>query len=320
MKHSAFLVCLTLSLHLLLLSCGEESPVEPTLSPNSIVVESEVYQGSSIELLDSTSSIFYDTVEDVTTYEIEGIIRSSKVVAGAEENLKLVLRFPGKNVGTYDWSQLDDELDDDVVLLTIGDEEYYPQEGTTSITSYGEVGELVVGSFSGRLMDASETVEIVVKDGRLSAHRKEDGGDPDADAVLVFTLNGDGFNNVKISMTGNAPGFVHYNTDGGPHLDFIIPTGEIDIPGHGSGSVAFVFSFPGLTEGVRLWNLGRDSDFSMNIKGTIYRGIDGITQVSHYGRSFFKPVAGYFSGTLRNSDTGELIELKSGKFVTVRFN
>ncbi|MCB0713018.1 MAG: hypothetical protein KDD67_11870 [Ignavibacteriae bacterium] len=308
-------------------SCGEGNPANPAeevVQPlNSITIDGDGWQKTSIVFADDGGTVVYDTVTNITTFEITGTVAGAKLVAGSDEVVKLVIRYSGEKPNTFNWSSLEEELDDDVVVLTIADKEYRQQEGELMITHYGSVGKLVSGTFSGSLKGDSGEEVILLEKGVFSALRKENVGDPDADAPLTFIIDGDGYNNVKVVIREkgfNTIGFAHYNTDGGAHLSFLLGSGLVDVPGHEAQSFAFVFSFPRSYEGVWPWNLGNNSDFSLNISGKIYKGVEGRTGVSYYGRSFSEIVAGYFDGTLRNVETGALIQLKSGKFVTVRAN
>lgn len=327
MNHYHALCFSCLVLLALFTSCGDGNPANPAeeyVQPlNNITIDGDGWQKTSIVFADGDGAVVYDTVENVTTFEINGTITSAKPVAGSEEEVTLTIRFSGEVPDRFTWSSLAEDLDEDVVLLTIGNKEYRQGEGELVVLDYGNVGESVSGTFSGSLKGDSGDEVIVLEEGTFSALRKENIGDPDADAPLTFIINGDGFVNAKVVAYEegfNTIGMARYETDKGPHLSFIIPSGSVDVPDHGAHSFAFVFSFPGSYEGVWPWNLKDNSDFTVNIDGNIYKGIKGRTGVSYYGRAFFEAVAGYFNGTLQNTETGALIEITSGRFVTVRFN
>ena len=323
MNHSLVLCLLSLALLPLLSSCGENNTVEDVDPLNTAIIEGDGWSRTSIQFSDNSASAIYDTITDVTTCQIEGTLTGAKPVAGNEEEVTLLLRFKGKVPGTFDWISIAKEIRDYPVVLFIGDEPYTQKGGSLTVTEYGEAGHRISCTFSGSLQNSSGDAIVTLEEGSFSAIRGEDTGDPYADSPLSFILDGDGYNNVevvKIDKVFKTVGAVRYETGGGPHLSFILTAGSLEVPGHGSHSFSFIFRYPGSYEGVWPWNLGVNSDFTMTIDNEVYEGTEGRTGVSYYGRSVSERVVGYFDGTLKSRTTGAVIRIKSGRYVTVRFN
>lgn len=91
---------------------------------------------------------------------------------GSGSNGVVSIKFVGKSTGTFNY---DDDLDN-VVVLSIDSKIYLSKEnsGSIKITSYGNVGGQIKGSFSGTFETPDSGEKIVVSKADFSAKRLED--------------------------------------------------------------------------------------------------------------------------------------------------
>ncbi|MGE5621057.1 MAG: hypothetical protein ACM3U0_00655 [archaeon] len=97
-------------------------------------------------------------------------------VSAASDSATAMIVFPGKATGNFSWKGIVTEENVarwDGVSLTYGVEKIYvPVSGETKITSYGNVGQNIEGTFSGKMKEMTSGNEVSVS-GSFKSKRVE---------------------------------------------------------------------------------------------------------------------------------------------------
>ncbi|MBO6517193.1 MAG: hypothetical protein JJ975_11645 [Bacteroidia bacterium] len=140
--------------------CGgdEVPPVKdttPTVDPTDtascgFTVSFDNYQ---LVLEQDVSGVYYDNVLDKTTIEITGFSTKNKHGATITSKAEISLEFNGKATGKYDQNSpgLDFKIATGEGVQLVESSSDPTNNLTINITEYGEKGELIKGTFSGKL-------------------------------------------------------------------------------------------------------------------------------------------------------------------------
>lgn len=177
-KHSFSLMILSVSLLFILSGCSkkENNPVvpgdnTPVTGGGSITLNGGGYSNKSLSSPASTAG-YID--------EYRSTLVSFYVNSGTDTVLTMII-FPGKAAGNFAWKGMviDDSTSStywDGASLSFGHlayKIYMPLAGgKTTITKYGNVGQFIEGTYSGKIQDPATTAEINVT-GSFKALRLE---------------------------------------------------------------------------------------------------------------------------------------------------
>ena len=155
---------------ILFAACSKDSnnPVDPGTDPNTSGASIKINGGGFVnKQVNLSLGISAYLVNDNATY-------AQFVGAVDNDSLYFVFAFEGKQSGTFQWSGSSIET----YLLHIsqtGSLVYSNMtEGSTAVSSYGEIGGKITGNFSGKLIETSaQQVELTVE-GTFSVVRGPD--------------------------------------------------------------------------------------------------------------------------------------------------
>lgn len=297
-----------------LISCGDDStdPGNPQVGANGFVLDGGGYAKTAVSLTDSTGIVQYDTTNTLTTYTASGTAIFGKSVSGAEQSIGVTITVAGNASGTSPWNNLTTGAGGYGLTLRIDSAIYVAVQGTTTVTSYGAVGDMVTGTFSGTVKDIATGTVLTITDGTFSAKRIPDkvqngGTTPHG----RFTIDGDGFTSQTILIDSDGS-TASWRSAG--YLDLLL---ALD-------NGAITMEFPKNVPTLELWDSSAHSKITIRISDgngeKHYVGTDGRTALKSYGSTIFSPVTGIFSGTVVNSETGATATITGGSFSAVRIN
>lgn len=159
---SSGLIIVVFGLFILFGGCSKKNnsnPVSVNNSSNSQIsfsVNGGGYNNKSFSLTSvGVSAASYISTSNYTIGTVDGT--SNKT------NISIIIQFPGNGTGTFQWDSTSNQNE---VALTLGSISYVgiPGHGSTKVTSYGKVGSVIKGTFSGTAMGFSgssvDTVQI----------------------------------------------------------------------------------------------------------------------------------------------------------------
>lgn len=170
-----FVIMLSLSATIFLASCSkdDDNPVDSkdgnNNQTNTITINGGGYNNQVVTLAGAGG---YATTSNVTIISLTGVINTTPV--------NIVLATPGNAAGTHNWLLFDGEntsgaligftpldiVDTTKIFISTG------ANGSTTITSYGNVSQTITGTFSGNLMNTAGTQISVT--GKFSVLRGPD--------------------------------------------------------------------------------------------------------------------------------------------------
>lgn len=138
---------------------------------NSNLLVSAVLNGGGYT--NQTYTIEKGSTPPASYYELSTNTTSIVIVSG-DRTVSVV--FPGKSVGTYNFSSTASSAP---AYVTLGFTNTHvlaakPGSGTITVTAYGNVNSEVKGTFSGTFYDSSNGNEVTVSNGTFTATRNKD--------------------------------------------------------------------------------------------------------------------------------------------------
>jgi hypothetical protein len=144
-------------------SCSKDSTGDPidniTSSELSFVVNGDVYQNQTFKF-DKEGMAIFDAAMNATGCEFTDAADNS-----------VLLAVEGNTSGSYAVNDSDNSMvvnyDDNTTIIAL-------TEGTITITKYGNVNDMITGTFTGSGMvshNYNEPVAITIKDGKFSVKR-----------------------------------------------------------------------------------------------------------------------------------------------------
>lgn len=147
------------------------SPENPTTGSGSITLNGGGYNNTTINFAIGAGG--YTSSEQMTACALYS--------ATGSDSLFIVVEFPGKGTGDYQWVEYTDNSSNIngiavSVYNSTGNYKYFiPKSGgKTSISTYGNVGQTIVGSFNGTVKDAITSATTITISGTFKVLRVPD--------------------------------------------------------------------------------------------------------------------------------------------------
>jgi hypothetical protein len=162
-KIKFYLLTLVIGSALIIGGCGDDNPVDPgpggTTASGNFTLNGGGYDNQTINI--TAGGAEYDPAENRTGVALYG-------VAG-NDTTTVVLIFPGNQTGTFNF-----DIDSSFAAFYTNLANYYiSSEGSTTITTYGSVGNNISGTFSHTVSNVNLTDNIEIN-GTFSARRIPD--------------------------------------------------------------------------------------------------------------------------------------------------
>ena len=146
-------------------SSDSDNPIDPNNVTNStatLTLNGSGYTNKSVTLSNGLAE--YSVSDTVTAVQFSGKVDN--------DTLYMAIIFRGNNTGTFSWN---DETG--IILYKSTSTGYYTylgiSQGTSTVSTYGSVGNKVEGNVNGKLIEASSLAEINIT-GNFSAARISD--------------------------------------------------------------------------------------------------------------------------------------------------
>ena len=158
------LAVLILGAGLIINGCEDDNnPVDPgpgATASGSFTLNGGGYDNQTVNIVGGGA--LYDSSQDETGVILYGVVNN--------DTATIAIAFPGNSTGNFTWSDTTSYLSFYTNISTI----YLGVDGSTNITSYGNVGSNIAGNFSGTLsLFSADSINI---DGSFSARRISDEG------------------------------------------------------------------------------------------------------------------------------------------------
>ena len=321
MRHRHILYLLPVIIAIALASCGDDATgpsSDPTVTAkNGLLIERAGSGKTAINLEDASSSIIWDSSARATILTATGeshFAKRASVSHGDEHEFELKLTIPGHTAGTYDWSNTTPGGEKTGLAITIDSVDYAAVDGSTVISSYGEVGGNISGTFSGTLASGSGDT-VTISGGVFSAKRGADRMPLSPNSIVV---DGDGFSNFTIDLGdgSGAIGWVYSNPD---YITLLVSATTMIAPGQ-TGTAALAIDYSDNITGVQVWGVREHSKVTLRLDNRYYVSQTGATQVRRLGTGLLGEISGVFSGTMVNAESGAPLQVKSARFLGWRGN
>jgi hypothetical protein len=160
----------------------DDNPVNPVnpdnntnnSSSNSVTVNGDGYNNQTFEGVSIASTATYIPNDNVT---------GCQFVVNAIDGTQIIFYFKGKTTGTYQWDlgSIESTSKSGFVFRTgtsATNMKFYfskANSGSVKITSYGNIGQTVSGTFSGTLYNMADDTKTITVSGKFSSTRTIDG-------------------------------------------------------------------------------------------------------------------------------------------------
>lgn len=157
--------------------CGDNDPVtpgQPTNSTVSLFLNGGAYSNVRVDLLDKTRGASLKPSTPVTTAILDALGSFSN---GEAKRVVLTLTIPAAGVGTFAWVDPKGAvLSSSGLFLSLyaadqTSETWQPVQGSTAVSSFGDVGGQIAGTFSGTLRNTLNGSIVNVSSGVFSITR-----------------------------------------------------------------------------------------------------------------------------------------------------
>jgi|GEM_PF-1596987 len=163
-SYRIIIIILYISSAVFLSSCGDDDddPVKPGNGngnqQNDITFNGGSLNGQTLNLTGLGGG--YSPSENITAVVLSGV--------SGQDTVRVIIAFPGSTTGTFEWQDLTvsgtgDESSGTILAFGETINEWYYSDGSagaTAVTTYGEVGQTITGTFSGNLISLTDSMSI----------------------------------------------------------------------------------------------------------------------------------------------------------------
>lgn len=326
MHNYRFLLLLPLvALALLATGCGGGSgPTAPEVtSANGFLAQEPGEDPIAVELDDNSASVAWDEGYKAWIVTASGTSALAKRSAGSN-SVSVHLIIPVRN-GAHTWSDASSPFPAYYMTITINGKdyratEYRATEGTITITSAGEVGSMVSGTFSGTM--TGDGTSLTITGGKFAAIRQADLMMGISGPANSLTISGEGLDSFMVDLGdgSNAVGWVY--SDPLVYTSLAVSASNTMIAPGRDGLASMAIEYQANVAGLLHWNdadLRNHSTFTLRLGDKRYTGTDGYIQMGVLEPGLLGRIAGSFAGTMTNVETKATVEV-TGRFFARRGN